>query len=93
MTHDSNCGPDSLVECVSGLGLPRAPSPCPKGFNHSALSASWMIDYLKDELGWHRKEAATVSACLRGHHGDLRAEGPVCEPDFVRGLGNPSPRD
>ncbi len=86
-------GPDSLAACVSGLGLPRAPSPCPKGFNHSALSASWMIDYLKDELGWHRKEAATVSVCLRGHHGDLRAEGPVCEPDFVREAWEPLRRE
>ncbi len=84
-------GPDSLAACVSGLGLPRAPRP--RGFRHSALSASWMIDYLKDELGWPRKEAATVSACLRGHHGDLRVEGPECEPDFVKEAWEPLRRE
>lgn len=84
-------GPDNLAVCVCGLGLPRAPHL--QKFYHNAMSALWMIDYLKDELGWPRKEAATVSACLRGHHGDLKAEGPECEPDFVKEMWEPLRRE
>ncbi|MGE5583584.1 MAG: CRISPR-associated helicase Cas3' [Bacillota bacterium] len=45
-------------------------------FRHEAMSAEWLIDFLIQTLSWSKPEARTVSAAIRGHHGNFQADTP-----------------
>lgn len=75
-------GPDTLLTPLREAGL--ICTELNGKFRHEALSARWLMDYLVDELCWPKPEALTVSAAIRGHHGDFLADDPVEELSLQR---------
>jgi CRISPR-associated endonuclease/helicase Cas3 len=72
-------GPEELTKPLLEAGL--VVRQINTRFRHEAMSGKWLMSYLFTNLGWDRRAAVTVSAALRGHHGNFREDDPPEEID------------
>ena len=80
-------GPSNLIEPLLHMGL--SCHRLQEKFRHEAFSAQWLLGFFKESFNWNKAEARTIATCMRGHHGNFKAEFPDDEIPILQIQWNP----
>jgi CRISPR-associated endonuclease/helicase Cas3 len=80
-------GPEELIKPLEEMGLDCVR--VDQKYRHEAMSAMWVYDLLMNTFHWERPEAGTVSAVIRGHHGNFRVDNPDDETGSYKNQWEP----